>query len=134
MVVFDKLNQFDPQKGVFDAWLYRVCTNTVLQILRKAKSHPGLILMDELPETESLEEVAFNQVPAEMIIAAIQQLPIGYRQVFNLHTFEHWSHRQIAAELNISESTSRSQLTRAKKILKIVLKKLKPDNYERRLA
>ena len=134
MVLFDQLEKFNPDKGAFEGWLYRVCTNTVLQILRKAKSDPGLVLMEELPETQALNEVELTTIPAEMIITAIQQLPTGYRKVFNLHTFENWSHRQIAQELKISESASRSQLTRARKILKTVLKKLKPDNYERRLA
>ncbi|MEM9918311.1 MAG: sigma-70 family RNA polymerase sigma factor [Bacteroidota bacterium] len=134
LCVFDNIRKYDPKKGAFEPWLYRLCTNTILQILRKAKSQLNIVLLEELPEGEEVEDNLVEQIPTETVIAAIQQLPAGYRQVLNLYVFEEWTHREIALELNISESSSRSQLARARKLLKSVLKKLKPNSYERRSA
>ena len=135
LCVFDNIQKYDARKGAFEGWLYRVCTNTILQILRKSKKGLELVYPDQLPETSSeVEEENFSQIPTDTIIAAIQQLPSGYRQVLNLYIFEEWSHKEIAKELGISESASRSQLARARKLLKTVLKNLMPNNYEKRLA
>jgi len=65
---------------------------------------------------------------------AIQQLPHGYREVFNLYIFEGWSHKEIGKALEIAETTSRSQLTRAKKMLKLILQKKIDFRYEKKLA
>ena len=134
LCVFEKLQQYNPKKGEFAGWLYRVCTNNVLQILRKRKKELQLVYLDQLPDTAQINETDFDFLHPELVIHAIQQLPDGYREVLNLFLFEQWSHREIAEQLNISESTSRSQLTRAKKLLKTVLQKLMPNNYEKRLA
>ncbi len=127
ILVFDKIRQFNAEKGAFEAWLYKVCTNKVLQILRK-QSKLRLVYVEQVPESVE-EEPALFQLPREQILEALRQLPDGYRIIFNLYEIEDWSHKEIAAHLNISESASRSQLSRAKRqlqeILKPVLKKNK---------
>lgn len=131
--VFSKINDYDETKGAFEAWLNRVCTNRVLQLLRKSKKKITIVYPEELPEQE-LTESEFEVIPREVIMSAIQQLPNGYREVFNLYIFEGWSHKEIGKALKIAETTSRSQLTRAKKMLKYILQKKNNTRYERKLA
>ena len=130
MQVFKEIGKFDPQKGVFEGWLHRVCTNTVLQQLRKAKRDFPVVYLEELPETAPIEDI-IDELSEEVILQAIRQLPLGYRQILNLFIFEGWSHPEIAKEMNISPSTSRSQLTRAKKLLKQMLQKKTNLIYEK---
>ena len=131
--VFEKINHHDPNKGSFEGWLHRVCTNVVLQQLRKSKREITMVFPDELPEQE-LTETEFQTIPKEVILNAIQQLPDGYRKILNLFIFEGWTHQEIGKALEIAPATSRSQLTRAKKMLKHILQKKTVKNYERRLA
>lgn len=133
VLVFEKIAVFDPQKGAFEGWLYRLSVNTMLQIMRKNRRHES---WQELPS--ELPETAFNDADLELLkeaqlLEAIRQLPAGYRQVLNLFVFENWSHREIADALQITESASRSQLTRAKQLLK---QKIKPllRQYEQGLV
>jgi RNA polymerase sigma-70 factor (ECF subfamily) len=122
LVLFDKLSQYDPGRGQFEGWLYRVSVNTILQLMRKQKRLPEISHPETLPDVE-LEETVLDQIPHEQVLDAVRQLPAGYRQVLNLYIFEDWSHREIAEALQISESASRSQLSRAKQLLKQMLHK-----------
>ena len=131
--VFDKIHMYDASKGDFKPWLKTVCTNKILKLLRNNKREVVIVYPEVLPEKELTQE-EFVSIPREDIIAAIQQLPYGYKEVFNLYMFEGWSHKEIAETLNISDSTSRSQLTRAKKLLKLFLLKKRHHKYERKLA
>jgi len=112
---------------------FMLCTNVVLQQLKKSKREITMVFPEELPEQE-LTENEFQTIPQEVILNAIQQLPNGYRQVLNLFIFEGWTHQEIGKILEIAPATSRSQLTRAKKMLKHILQKKTAKNYERRLA
>lgn len=131
--VFSKIENYDEAKGAFEGWLNRVCTNRVLQLLRKSKKEITMTFPEELPEQE-LTESEFEVIPREVIMNAIQQLPSGYKEVFNLYIFDGWSHKEIGKALGIAETTSRSQLTRAKKMLKHILQKKIGFKYERQLA
>jgi len=120
--VFEKIDRYDPQRGTFEPWLYRVCVNVVLQILRKNKTAQTTVeLPSEIPDGDIWETQPESLDPAH-ILDAVRQLPSGYREVFNLSVFEDWPHRDIAAALGISESSSRSQLARAKQWLQQKLK------------
>lgn len=131
--LFDKLHKFDAEKGVFDAWMSRVCTNEVLGILRKGKKHKINLVGDDIPE-QVLEVEDFDQISNVELVEAIQKLPPGYKDVLNLFVFEKWSHKDIAHMLNINEASSRSQYARAKKLLKKILIQTIPDIYERKLV
>ena len=65
-----------------------------------------------------------STIGAKEIMKMVQRLPDGYRIVFNLYVVEGYSHKEIAAQLNISVNTSKSQLSRAKKMLRCVLEKV----------
>lgn len=131
--IFQKLKKYDSKKGEFDGWLYRVCTNCVLQLMRKPKTHLPTVYPEHLPENENVEELV-DILSREQIIEGVRELPIGYRKVFNLFFFEGWSHKEIAIELEIKEKTSQSQLTRAKRMLRKILQKKINRTYERSSA
>jgi RNA polymerase sigma factor (sigma-70 family) len=118
--IFQQLKKFDPDRGGFENWLFRVATNHVLGILRQQGKAPTMIYPENLPESgpDIIQDTIIDQVSDTALLAAIRKLPEGYREVLNLYVFEQWSHRQISFHLGISESTSRSQLTRAKQLLK----------------
>lgn len=131
--VFAQLEKFDDTKGEFDGWMYRVCTNVVLQQLRKLKREVQVHYLDVLPENDNVEELV-ETLSHEEILEGVRQLPLGYRQVFNLYYFEGWSHREIGVKLGIKEKSSQSQLTRAKRMLRLFLEKKIKKNYEKRTA
>ncbi|MBC8153361.1 MAG: RNA polymerase sigma factor [Bacteroidetes bacterium] len=100
-----------------EAWLRRIVINEALQKLRANQSLP-LFKTDELtdfqPDPEPLPDTGLD---AERIYALICDLPPGYRTVFNLYAIEGYTHREIAAQLRISENTSKSQLSKARALL-----------------
>lgn len=128
--LFKQIQRYDPTKGAFPAWLHRLCTNTILKQIRKDRKYRQIVFMEKIPETELHEEM-LETVPQETILQAIRTLPEGYQMIFNLYCFDQWSHEEISAHLGISSSTSRSQLSRAKKLLKIKLLDLIPNIHER---
>lgn len=134
ILIFAKIHTYDSAKGSFEGWLYRVCTNRILELYRKSNKQVTITYPETMPEPEvTLENLAM--IPRETVMAAIQALPDGYRNIFNLYVFEGRSHKEISEALTIAETTSRSQLTRAKKLLKQLLsKKNKIQRYEKKLA
>ena len=111
--------------GSLRAWLSRIVVNVALDHLRhSAKTSPFTQYEDIAQE----EEPEVEDVPIEIIHRFIRELPPGYRTIFNLYVFEEQSHHEIAQRLGISESTSASQLHRAKAILAQKIKKYKTQN------
>ena len=110
--VFERIGQFRGQ-GSFEGWLRRVMVNESLTWLRQNKQmylHTDLDEADRSPDLGVLE----NHLEAEDIMKMVQQLPAGYRTVFNLYAIEGYSHKEIAKTLDITENTSKSQLSRAR--------------------
>ncbi|MBW7867419.1 MAG: RNA polymerase sigma factor [Brumimicrobium sp.] len=125
--VFNNLHLFE-SKGSLEGWIRRIMVNTSLDQIRKDKKDKFNIELDD----SFIEIVQENEVEgtlqAEILMNLVQQLPDGYRIVFNMYAIEGYSHKEIADRLNISENTSKSQYSRAKAALREVLKKL---NIER---
>jgi len=116
--VFRDLHQF---KGdcPLEAWVRRVMVNSSLMHLRKKhRKIVDAISIDDIPNELTSKNEAIDHLNANAVIALIQQLPLGFRTVFNLFAIEGYSHREIGEQLNITESTSRSQYTRARAALK----------------
>ena len=113
LLVFDKINSFE-FKGSFDGWIKRVIVNHVLQQYRN-KSFLSPIDEDIAEEVEVEIE---DGVSMDFLMKIIQELPDRYRLVFNLSVFENYSHQEISDSLGISIGTSKSNLSRAKLILK----------------
>lgn len=131
--MYDKIHLYDENKASFSTWFHRVATNRIVEIKRKKK------IFFELPTTESIDHQTeenddLENISREQLLSAINQLPDGYKNVVNLFVFEKLSHKEIADKLDIAESTSRSQFTRSKKLLKKILQESLPKNYERILV
>ena len=109
--------------GSFKAWMKRIVINTALKSrsrIRFQLEHAGL---DHVPEQEINPKV-YAHLGAKELMKLINSLPKGYRDIFNLAAVEGYSHQEIGELLNITPSTSRSQLTRARKMLQKKLVKL----------
>ena len=114
LLIFKNIHQFS-FKGSLEGWLKRVMINHVLQQYRK---ETFLNIVDENVPEEIEVEVDSDGVSAEFLIKIIQELPDRYRLVFNLYVLDGFSHQEIAEQLNINIGTSKSNLSRAKLILK----------------
>ena len=115
--IFKDLHQYE-EKGDIGKWMRKVVVNTALQYLRKWKKDWAHADSREYEQTLFQEEKVFHKLGEEELIKMIQQLPQGYKIVFNLYVIEGYNHNEIADLLGISESTSRSQLYKAKAVLR----------------
>ncbi|PIQ28071.1 MAG: RNA polymerase subunit sigma-70 [Bacteroidetes bacterium CG18_big_fil_WC_8_21_14_2_50_41_14] len=127
MSVFNHLGQLkDPTK--LRAWIKQIMLNTSLMKIRK--KDPLVFYSDELLDKNQKTEL-FTDEPMQYNKEDLKQIlngmPKGYKIIFNLYAFEHYSHKQIAETLNISENTSKSQLSRARNYLREKLRTLKLD-------
>ena len=115
LIIFDKLKQFK-NEGSFEGWAKRLVVNYVLQQYR----HQGTFLELVSDNIFVVEEVEIDDesVTMEFLLKIIQELPDRYRLVFNLYAVDGYSHKEIAKMLEINEGTSKSNLARAKMILK----------------
>lgn len=122
---FTKLNDISGQVS-FGAWLKRIVINTCLDKLKKQK--PDLFNDGEqiVDDTEDKVDLGEMDLEVRRVRTAINALPDGYRNIVNLHLIEGFDHEEIAQILGISSSTSRSQYSRAKQVLKKEL--LKAEN------
>ncbi len=121
--VFQKIDTYAFQ-GSFDGWIRRVMVNTAINHYNAHKKYyeNELYASDSSDEGDKTdyEEDDYNEVkiPPEVLMSMIQQLPEGYKMVFNLYVFEGMTHAEIATTLDISESTSKTQLFKARNKLK----------------
>jgi len=114
LTIFEKIKQFK-HKGSFEGWLKRITVNTVLQRYRKEKVFD--IITDEIAEDNDID-IEDNDVSIDYLLKIIQELPDRYRLVFNLYVLDGYSHNDIAQMLEINIGTSKSNLARARQILK----------------
>jgi len=114
ITIFNKIEQYN-FKGSFEGWLKRIIINTALQTYRE-KNVLSLIT-EEIPE-EVTVEIDERQISLDFLLKLIQELPNKYRLVFNLYVLDEYSHKEVAGMLNISEGTSKSNLSRARAILR----------------
>lgn len=131
--IFEKIHTYKKEKGAFKSWMCKVSINIILMHLRKKKNTTQLVYLDFLPD-KIADESIIDSASLNQIVLAIQKLPPGYRKVFNLSVVEGWSHEDIGIELNIKASTSRSQLTRAKELIKRKLSQKLNETYAQRMA
>ena len=117
---FKKLSSFNYiGDAALHGWLKKIMINECLMFLRKKNVFN--IVTEASAEEVTLQEDVVNNLSAEEIFKIIVQLPVGYRTVFNLYVVEGISHKEVAALLNISEGTSKSQLSKAKVLLQKML-------------
>jgi RNA polymerase sigma factor (sigma-70 family) len=120
MKVFQNLEKFryEGEHSLF-AWVQRIMINESLMFLRQR--HNFVLSMEEKHNTVSLPEDVYHQLGAEDLYNIILQLPTGYRTVFNLNVVEGYNHSEIAEMLGVTESTSRTQLAKARNKLRILI-------------
>lgn len=114
LTIFDKMHQFN-FNGSFEGWMKRIAINTVLQKYRKEGVFE--IIKDDIEDDVELS-VEEDGVTLDFLLKIIQELPDRYRLTFNLYVIDGYSHKEIASMLKINEGTSKSNLSRAKMILK----------------
>lgn len=122
ITVFRDLHQYKGN-GNLEGWVRKVILNVVLQHLRKQKQLFQTIELKNLDIEDEVDELHFDEQTTKNLIRLMQQLPAGFRMVLNLYVLEGYSHQQIAKELGISIGTSKSQLNRAKKLMKVMIEK-----------
>lgn len=125
MKIFEKLHTFQ-MEGSFEGWIRRIMVNDCLMWIRKNKYMYVEVDADQAPADPNLT-VLENHLHEEELLAMIQQLPEGYRTVFNLYVIEGYSHKEIADLLSINENTSKSQLSRARVYLQKQLAQLEKE-------
>lgn len=111
--VFRDLGQYSGA-GNFEGWVRKVFVNTALQHLQRQKKNLITTELDGQDFPDSAEAYTSDELPAKNMIRILQQLPPGFRTIFNLHILEGCSHPEISEILGISVGTSKSQLLRAK--------------------
>jgi RNA polymerase sigma-70 factor (ECF subfamily) len=124
MKVFVHLKNFE-SKGSFEGWIRRIMVNESISFIRAQKKVSFL-------EDEYYKEQGFNNIESNFSVEDIQSLidnlPEGYKMIFNLYAIEGYKHKEIAEMLGINEGTSKSQLSHARKMLQELINKLK--NYQ----
>ena len=121
MRVFKYLDTYSGE-GSFEGWMRKVMVNAALSKYRNKSSHLSIVTEYNSDEHDIVEESSFiSRFDEKELVKLVQTLSPAYRLVFNLYVFEGLKHREIAASLNISEGTSKSNLSDARKILQAVL-------------
>ena len=122
--IFTSLDKFEYRgEGSLKAWMIRIVVNESLRFLKKNAANNFIEYDNNLPDIADEPEV--EDIPDDVINEMILSLPPGYRIVFNLYVFGKMSHKEIAEKLNIGESSSASQLSRAKALLTKKIKEYK---------
>ena len=114
VTIFKKMDQYK-FKGSFEGWLKRIMLNTVL--LKYRQKAVLNIVTEEIPD-EVVVDIDDDEVSLDFLLGIIGELPDRYRMVFNLYVLDGYSHKEISEMLRIAEGTSKSNLARARAILK----------------
>jgi len=125
--VFQKVSEFRSD-GSFEGWIRRIMVNTAIETYRKNLRSLNMVNIDEVYDQP---QSTFDMGKLELndLMKLVQQLSNGYRIVFNMYAIEGYSHKEIAKKLGISEGASKSQLSRARAILKDKIIKMEGSNY-----
>lgn len=124
--IFEKIGLQDSKKD-FKSWIRVITINTALDRYRKNRKH-DLEIASEIYVNEPPDFTLLDSLDAEDIIGLINSLPLVYRFTFNMYVIEGFSHAEIAQKLQVTESSSRSNLTRSKKLLRQMIEK--KNRYE----
>jgi len=108
------------------AWMRRIVINTAITLYHRNKKHRNCVDVDDMREkTPGNCDISELEFTREEMLKVIMDLPPGYRMVFNLYAMEGYKHKEIAEEMGIDINTSKSQYSRAKKIIQCRLLKMK---------
>jgi RNA polymerase sigma factor (sigma-70 family) len=127
--MFQKLADYRGE-GSFEGWVRRIMVHSSIEYYRKHHKMMQVVDIEESGYEQSVNPVAAENLDAKDLMAMIQQLSPGYRMVFNLYALEGYSHKEIAEIAGITEGASKSQLSRARGILKEQVEKMEGNRYE----
>ena len=125
--VFSKVSEFRSE-GSFEGWIRRIMVNTAIETYRKNMRTMKVVDIEEVYD-QPQNTFDMSQLETKDLMKLVQQLSSGYRMVFNMYVIEGYSHREIGETLGISEGASKSQLSRARTILKEKLIKMEGSDY-----
>ena len=129
VTIFNKIEQYT-KKGSFEGWMKRIAINTALQRYRTT----GVFdIINEEAIEDVVVEIDDDGISIDYLLQIIQELPDRYRLVFNLYVLDDYSHKEIANLLNISQGTSKSNLARARLILKDKIEQFKANSNSQSL-
>jgi RNA polymerase sigma factor (sigma-70 family) len=117
MKVLDKISDFDSSRS-YRSWYGKVVVNTAIDNYRRSLKHTAVLPLVDLGATEELEPEIDNELTVNDILSLFSKMPEKYRLTFNLFEMEGYSHEEIGEMLGITASSSRSNLARAKKMLR----------------
>lgn len=120
--VFMQIHSFEG-RGALEGWIRRIMVHTCINVLKKNKKFNDSVDIAQATGLQLGADSIPSIIQAKQVVDCIRMLPIGYRTVLNLYAIEGFSHREIGVLLDIEESTSRSQYTRAKAMLEDILVK-----------
>lgn len=126
--VFQKAGDYRGE-GSFEGWVRRIMVHSAIEYYRKHHKMLQVIDIDEAGHEPIVNPVAASNFDAQVLMALVQQLSPGYRMVFNLYALEGYAHKEIAEMIGISEGASKSQLSRARSILKEQIAKMEGKSY-----
>src|ERR1700744_3535458 len=126
--VFQKMEDYRGE-GSFEGWVRRIMVHSSIEYYRKHHKMVQLVNLEEASGHAPVNPMAVSKLAADDLMALIQQLAPGYRIVFNLYAIEGYSHKEIAEMTGMSEGASKSQLSRARSVLKEQVLKLEGKRY-----
>ena len=118
--ILSQIHTFE-NRGALEGWIRRIIVHTCINHLKKNKRFNESVDIIHANSIQVREESIPSIIQAKEVVECIRMLPIGYRTVLNLYAIEGFSHKEIASMLDVEESTSRSQYTRAKSMLEDIL-------------
>lgn len=131
ITIFNKISQYN-NKGSFEGWLKRITINTTLQKYRDTKGVYEMINVDIIDDDNDVD-IDADEIPLDFLLQIIQELPDRYRLVFNLYVLDGYSHKEIAEALDITTGTSKSNLARARQLLKQRIDDYNPRKFTQNL-
>ena len=126
--LFSKLDDFRGE-GSFEGWVRRIMVHSAIEYYRKNYKMMQVMDIEESGYEQQVQAHIIEKLNAQELLTLLQQLPAGYRMVFNMYAIEGYSHKEIAGMAGITEGASKSQLSRARAILKEQIEKMERNLY-----
>lgn len=121
--VYKDLHQFDSSKSKFTTWSSRVIVHAALKYLKKTNWENSFANIEHANIMIDEEQDVYTRLASKELTEMVQRLPLGYRIIFNMFVMEGYSHIEIADQLGIAVGTSKSQLSKAKRMLRVQLER-----------
>jgi RNA polymerase sigma factor (sigma-70 family) len=128
MKLFNKLEDYRGE-GSFEGWVRRIMVHSAIEYYRKHHKMVQVLDVAEMDNEPSVNPAAMANMGVKDLMAIMQRLSSGYKMVFNLYAIEGYSHKEIGEIMGITEGASKSQLSRARAILKDMVLKMEDKQY-----